>query len=249
MGSWRCDNVRHHVPAYYPCLVTGHTNRDHRKVAIRVWLCMEIIAMAYGLGRPLAALVPSDEERSWLEGQVRRRRIARSMSDRCRMILRCADGLGSKAVGDEPGGLGARGRRPRRAAARSPWSRRPRGRAGGTPLAAGSSSPWPAIPRPPRAGRGGACFGRRPPISRLLPAMALPSARQTLLLQSCCPKGMSPAPPQAERARLRRGPHGFPAGCKPTCIVGADCAVEETLEPGGKGASGRQAHPCHAYPS
>ena len=63
--------------------------------------------MAYGLGRPLAALVLSDEERSWLEGQVRRRRIARSLSDRCRMILRCADGLGSKAVGDEPGGLGA----------------------------------------------------------------------------------------------------------------------------------------------
>ena len=59
--------------------------------------------MARGLGRPLAALVLSDEERSWLEGQVRRRRVARSTSDRCRMILRCADGLGNKAVAAELG--------------------------------------------------------------------------------------------------------------------------------------------------
>ena len=59
--------------------------------------------MARGLGRPLAALVLSDEERSWLEGQVRRHRVARSMSDRCRMILRCADGLGNKAVAAELG--------------------------------------------------------------------------------------------------------------------------------------------------
>ena len=59
--------------------------------------------MARGLGRPLVALVLSDEERSWLEGQVRRRRVARSTSDRCRMILRCADGLGNKAVAAELG--------------------------------------------------------------------------------------------------------------------------------------------------
>ena len=60
-------------------------------------------AMARGLGRSLAALVLSDEERSWLEGQVRRHRVARSTSDRCRMILRCADGLGNKAVAAELG--------------------------------------------------------------------------------------------------------------------------------------------------
>ena len=59
--------------------------------------------MARGVGRPLAALVLSDEERSFLEGQVRRRRVARSMADRCRMILRCADGLSNKAVAAELG--------------------------------------------------------------------------------------------------------------------------------------------------
>ena len=47
--------------------------------------------MARGIGRPMAVLVLSDVERSYLEGQARRRRVARSLSDRCRMILRCAD--------------------------------------------------------------------------------------------------------------------------------------------------------------
>ena len=59
--------------------------------------------MARGVGRPVAALVLSDEERSYLERQVRRRQIARALSDRCRMILRCADGLTSKAVAAEFG--------------------------------------------------------------------------------------------------------------------------------------------------
>ena len=59
--------------------------------------------MARGSGRPLAALVLSGEERSFLEAQVRRHRVARSMSDRCRMILLCADGLGNKAVAAETG--------------------------------------------------------------------------------------------------------------------------------------------------
>ena len=59
--------------------------------------------MARGIGRPMAALVLSDEERSYLERQARRRRVARSLSDRCRMILRCADGLTNKAVAIELG--------------------------------------------------------------------------------------------------------------------------------------------------
>ena len=51
----------------------------------------------------MAVLVLSDEERSYLEGQARRRRVARSISDRCRMILCCADGLTNKAVAAELG--------------------------------------------------------------------------------------------------------------------------------------------------
>jgi transposase len=38
-----------------------------------------------------------------LERQVRRQRVARSLSERCRVILRCADGLASKDVAAELG--------------------------------------------------------------------------------------------------------------------------------------------------
>ena len=54
-------------------------------------------------GRPIAPLVLSVQERAYLERQVRRRRIARSLSERCRVILRCADGLASKDVAAELG--------------------------------------------------------------------------------------------------------------------------------------------------
>jgi hypothetical protein len=43
-------------------------------------------------GRPIAPLALSAQERAYLERQVRRHRIARSLSERCRVILRCADG-------------------------------------------------------------------------------------------------------------------------------------------------------------
>ncbi len=54
--------------------------------------------MANATGRPTAPLVLSSDERDYLERQVRRHRVARSMSERCRIILRCADGLPSKVV-------------------------------------------------------------------------------------------------------------------------------------------------------
>jgi hypothetical protein len=47
-------------------------------------------------GRPIALLKLSAEERAYLQRQVRRHRVARSLSERCRIILRCADGLPSK---------------------------------------------------------------------------------------------------------------------------------------------------------
>src|SRR6202034_1504255 len=52
-------------------------------------------------GRPIAPLVLNAEERAYLERQVRRHRVARSLSERCRVILRCADGLTSKDVAAE----------------------------------------------------------------------------------------------------------------------------------------------------
>ena len=38
-------------------------------------------------GRPIAPLVLSTQERAYLERQVRRHRVARSLSERCRVIL------------------------------------------------------------------------------------------------------------------------------------------------------------------
>lgn len=51
------------------------------------------------VGRVADEVVLSDEERTFLEAQVRRHKAARSLLDRCRMILLCADGLQSKEVG------------------------------------------------------------------------------------------------------------------------------------------------------
>ena len=59
--------------------------------------------MANGPGRPMAALVLAEIERSFLEHQVRRRRVPRSLADRCRMILRCAEGVPNKVVAAELG--------------------------------------------------------------------------------------------------------------------------------------------------
>ena len=54
-------------------------------------------------GRPIAPLALSARERTYLERQVRRHRVARSLSERCRIVLRCADGCPSKAVAAELG--------------------------------------------------------------------------------------------------------------------------------------------------
>jgi hypothetical protein len=54
-------------------------------------------------GRPIAPLVLSQQERAYLESQVHRHRVARSLSERCRAILRCAAGLPSKFVAAELG--------------------------------------------------------------------------------------------------------------------------------------------------
>src|SRR6195952_566392 len=59
--------------------------------------------MANAIGRRTEALVLTMDERAYLERQVRRRRVARSLSERCRIILRCADGIASKSVGRELG--------------------------------------------------------------------------------------------------------------------------------------------------
>ena len=50
------------------------------------------------VGRLADVVVLNDDERRFLEIQIRRHRAPRSLSDRCRMILLCADGLESKEV-------------------------------------------------------------------------------------------------------------------------------------------------------
>lgn len=49
-------------------------------------------------GRVADSIELNAEERSFLESQVRRHKAPRSLSERCRMILLCAEGLPSKAV-------------------------------------------------------------------------------------------------------------------------------------------------------
>src|SRR5262245_8100307 len=61
------------------------------------------MANARAKGRPIAPLALNAEERSYLERQVRRHRVARSLSERCRIILRCAHGLPSKSIAAELG--------------------------------------------------------------------------------------------------------------------------------------------------
>src|SRR5499433_2748184 len=61
------------------------------------------MARAPAKGRPIARLELSAEERAYLERQARRHRVARSLSERCRIILRCAEGLPSKSVATELG--------------------------------------------------------------------------------------------------------------------------------------------------
>jgi hypothetical protein len=61
------------------------------------------VANAGVRGRPIEPLILSAQERTYLERQVRRHRVARSLSERCRAILRCADGLPSKSVAAELG--------------------------------------------------------------------------------------------------------------------------------------------------
>jgi transposase len=54
-------------------------------------------------GRPIAPLILTAQERAYLERQIRRHRVARSLSERCRVILRCSDGVASKNVAAELG--------------------------------------------------------------------------------------------------------------------------------------------------
>ncbi|ESY30985.1 hypothetical protein X747_31745 [Mesorhizobium sp. LNJC384A00] len=55
------------------------------------------------VGRQADVVVLSDEDRNFLEFQVRRHKAPRSLSDRCRMVLLCAQGLQSKDVAERLG--------------------------------------------------------------------------------------------------------------------------------------------------
>jgi transposase len=61
------------------------------------------MANVHAKGRPVEPVTVTAEERAYLERQVRRHRVARSLSERCRIILRCADGVPSKTVAAEMG--------------------------------------------------------------------------------------------------------------------------------------------------
>ena len=54
-------------------------------------------------GRPTVPVSLNEEERSFLENQVRDPRVARVIATHCRIILRCADGMTNRAVASELG--------------------------------------------------------------------------------------------------------------------------------------------------
>lgn len=55
------------------------------------------------VGRQAGFVALSDEDRNFLESQVRRHKAPRSLSDRCRIVLLCAQGLQSKDVAERLG--------------------------------------------------------------------------------------------------------------------------------------------------
>lgn len=54
-------------------------------------------------GRQADLVVLNDEDRTFLQAEVRRRKAPRSRSDRCRIVLLCAEGLQSKEVAERLG--------------------------------------------------------------------------------------------------------------------------------------------------
>jgi putative transposase len=54
-------------------------------------------------GRQADLVMLSVEDRTFLEAQVRRDKAPRSLSDRCRMVLLCAEGLQSRQVAERLG--------------------------------------------------------------------------------------------------------------------------------------------------
>ena len=54
-------------------------------------------------GRQADLVVLSGEARTFLEAQVRRHKVSRSLSERCRIVLLCAEGLQSKEVAERLG--------------------------------------------------------------------------------------------------------------------------------------------------
>lgn len=54
-------------------------------------------------GRQADLVVLTVDDRSFLKAQVRRYKAPRSLSDRCRMVLPCAEGLQSEEVAERLG--------------------------------------------------------------------------------------------------------------------------------------------------
>ena len=51
------------------------------------------------MGRVADEVVLNDEKRTFVAAQVRRQKAAQLLSDRCRIILLCSEGLQNKEVG------------------------------------------------------------------------------------------------------------------------------------------------------
>ena len=155
--------------------------------------------LAGGVGRPMAALVPGEAERSFPERRALRRRVVRSLSDRCRMILRRAGDPPNKAVAE----LGVR------AYTVGKWRRRfPEDRSDG--LSDGPRSGRPRTIGWTPDGTRNPSGGRNPPTTSPTPSNASVTGSAIITLRTSVPGGRP-----SVRLQYRRQAN---CGCSSTLI-------------------------------
>src|SRR3954471_17454977 len=104
---WWRDRVsrRRGVGPYEPDAPTTYYSSGTEVHYIISFAFIDVMGASYGQcsGASNCGFGSEWGERAYLKRQVRGRRVARSLSERCRAILRCADGIPSKSVANELG--------------------------------------------------------------------------------------------------------------------------------------------------
>lgn len=101
MGVCRSDDLRERVVA---AVAVGLSRRAAAaRFSVGVSSAIRWVERAASEGSPMAVLTLTADERAYLERQVRRHRVPRSLSERCRIVLECGQGHPSKVVAQRLG--------------------------------------------------------------------------------------------------------------------------------------------------